>query len=215
MSRDYSSRAGRVQACRPGDGCNAAGSGYHPARMTHGFSSRLRLAAAPVAAAATVAVSNLTMEQIRAWGLPGATAVTEERHRVTKDDASRLTAEAEVRVPAGEVVLHRGADGTNVVGYVYITDEMGRDDPITFAVAFLPDGAVRGVEVMTYRSHYGGGIRDRAFLDQFRGRRDAQGLEVGDGVDAVSGATISSKAASRAVRRAIALFRHAHPPASE
>lgn len=183
--------------------------------MTSALIRRFRLAAAPVAAATTVAVSSLTLEQIRAWGLPGATAVTEERHRVTKDDASRLTAEAEVRVPSGDVVFQRGADGTNLVGYVYITDEMGRDDPITFAVAFLPDGAVRGVEVMTYRSHYGGGIRDRAFLDQFRGRREAEGLQVGSGIDAVSGATISSKAASRAVRRAITLFRFAHPPPAE
>ena len=172
----------------------------------------LRAAAAPAAAAATLAVSSLTLEQILAWGLPGAKQVTEERRRISADDASRLAAEAEVRIAPGEVVLRRGTDGTNVVGYVYITDEKGRDDPITFAVAFQPDGAVRGVEVMAYRSHYGSGIRDRPFLDQFRGRRDTQGLKIGAGVDAVSGSTISSKSATRAVRRAIAVFHHLHPP---
>ncbi|MBM4156312.1 MAG: FMN-binding protein [Lentisphaerae bacterium] len=158
------------------------------------------------------AAADMTREAAVAWALPGARSVTAERHRITQDDASRLAAEAEVRIDAGEVILHRGSDGTNTTGYAMILDERGRDDPITFVVALTPAGAIRDLEVVAYRSRYGAGIRDREFLDQFRGRDDTMRLEVGAGIDAVSGATISSRAAARAARRALAVVRHLHPP---
>jgi Na+-translocating ferredoxin:NAD+ oxidoreductase RnfG subunit len=197
---DAGTEASDLEACGPG---------WVSGRLSMRAISRAVGAAAILAIAAA---ADMTMEAALAWALPGARTVVVERHGIAQDDASRLSAEAEVRIDAGEVVLHRGSDGTNATGYAMILDERGRDDPITFAVALTPAGAIRDLEVVTYRARHGGGIRDREFLDQFRGRDDPMRLEVGAGIDAVSGATISSRAAARAARRALAVFRHLHPP---
>ena len=69
--------------------------------------------------------------------------------------------------------------------------------------AFLvlgPDLAVRQVNVERYVGDRGGAIRRSAFEDQFRGKTPLSDLRIGHDIDAVTGATISSRALTRAVR---------------
>jgi Na+-translocating ferredoxin:NAD+ oxidoreductase RnfG subunit len=45
-------------------------------------------------------------------------------------------------------------------------------------------------------------VKDQAFLKQFVGKTVASGFQVGKDIDGISGATISSKAVSEALRKA-------------
>ena len=159
----------------------------------------------------SLAVADMSVDAAMRWALPNTDSMVEEKFQVSADDAARLSAFAEVNIRPGEIAFRRGARGTNVTGYALMVDERGRDDSIRFIVAFEPDGRIRDIEVVEYRGHHGNGICDREFLDQFRRRDDPLQLDIGAGIDAVSGATISSRAATRAARRALVLFRHTHP----
>jgi Na+-translocating ferredoxin:NAD+ oxidoreductase RnfG subunit len=97
--------------------------------------------------------------------------------------------------------------GARVDGYAVVLDELGQHEPITFFVAADAAGNVTRVEVMAYRENYGHEIRSPRYLQQYKGRRLPDGAApTRISVDAISGATISSNSAGRAVARALSLI---------
>jgi Na+-translocating ferredoxin:NAD+ oxidoreductase RnfG subunit len=92
-----------------------------------------------------------------------------------------------------------------LLGTIFVLDVVGQSRPITFAVAVTPDGAVSDMEVMVYREPQGEQIQEARFRRQFNGKRLKDPIALGRDVDAISGATISSRAATYAVRKGLAL----------
>jgi Na+-translocating ferredoxin:NAD+ oxidoreductase RnfG subunit len=86
-----------------------------------------------------------------------------------------------------------------------VLNVIGKEQPITFMVAVSPEGAVRGVEVMTYRESQGSEIRSKRFRDQFVGTTLAAPLKLGRDVHGISGATLSARSTASAVKKALAL----------
>ena len=91
------------------------------------------------------------------------------------------------------------------LGVIFLLDVIGQSQPISFAVGITPDGTIRDVAVLVYREAHGGEIADPRFRRQFAGKREGAPLELGRDIDAISGATISSRAATYAARKALAL----------
>jgi electron transport complex protein RnfG len=91
-------------------------------------------------------------------------------------------------------------------GYALFDEQVGQHEPISFATFFDADGRVSRVEVVAYREPYGDGIRAERFRKQFVGRSASSHFRSGEDIDAVSGATISSRSMCIGVERATALF---------
>ena len=89
------------------------------------------------------------------------------------------------------------------LGLALLDDEIGKHLPITFLVALDARSKVRRVELLTYRERYGQGIQSRKFMAQFDGKSAGDPLFVTRGIDAVTGATISSRSISLGVRKAL------------
>ena len=85
-------------------------------------------------------------------------------------------------------------------------EEMGKHGPIRLTVTIYDSSYVRHVEVLDMREVKGNGIKKREFLDQFNGKSANDPLRIGRDIDAVTGATISSKAVCKAIRKALAAF---------
>jgi Na+-translocating ferredoxin:NAD+ oxidoreductase RnfG subunit len=66
-------------------------------------------------------------------------------------------------------------------------------------------GIIRGVEVVAYREPRGEEIRNPRFLRQLQGKSIQDKLALGVDVDAITGATISSRSATFAARKALAI----------
>lgn len=94
-----------------------------------------------------------------------------------------------------------------VIGWTVALDEMGKIKPITFLVGIDTQGEVLGIFVLEYRDMFGSEIKRRSFLKQFRGKSSGSALSVGRDIDVVTGATISSKAAASAVKKALKLIK--------
>ncbi len=90
-----------------------------------------------------------------------------------------------------------------VIGWTTVVDEMGKIKPITFLVGIDTQGRVLGVYVLEYRDLFGSEIKRRSFLRQFLDKSGKDLLTVGRDIDAVTGATISSHAATSAVRKSL------------
>jgi electron transport complex protein RnfG len=95
--------------------------------------------------------------------------------------------------------------GKRIDGYAVLDEERGQHLPIHFATKLGPDGRVLRTEVMAYGESYGEEIREARFRAQYVGKGGESRLKLGDDVVAISGATISSRSMTVAVKRAVAL----------
>ena len=140
------------------------------------------MATAPVIAEATLAAQNKARKEL----LPDADSFT-----VRKDIQAANVSDVSV------------AD--NGVGTVIISHSKGYGGNITVMVAFNPDDTIKQIKVTEQGETQGVGTNVTVktdFWGQFQGRA-AETLTVGDNIDKVSGATISSKAVTSAVNAAI------------
>ncbi len=96
-------------------------------------------------------------------------------------------------------------DAQKHLGVIFLLDVIGQAEPITFAVAITPSGVVQGVRVMVYREPHGAEIEDARFHKQFIGKALKDPLTLGKDVDAISGATISSRSETFAVKKSLGL----------
>jgi Na+-translocating ferredoxin:NAD+ oxidoreductase RnfG subunit len=96
--------------------------------------------------------------------------------------------------------------GSRVDGYALFDEERGQHELISFGTFFDAEGRVTRVEVLAYREPYGDGIRAERFRKQFVGRRANSGFSPERDIDAISGASISSRSMCAGVERASVLL---------
>jgi len=99
-----------------------------------------------------------------------------------------------------------GRKGEEAVGYAVRLNVRGKKRPITFLIGIDPLGRIKGVEVLIYRESEGSGIRFPQFMKQFLEKTKENKLRLGGDIRALSGATLSSRAATYAVRKALSIF---------
>jgi Na+-translocating ferredoxin:NAD+ oxidoreductase RnfG subunit len=91
------------------------------------------------------------------------------------------------------------------LGFIFMFDVIGESQPITFAIGVTADGALQDVQVMVYREPQGEAIVEKRFRRQFVGKRSKDPITLDKDIDAVSGATISSRSATFAARKGLLL----------
>lgn len=91
-------------------------------------------------------------------------------------------------------------------GVAIIDTQPGKWGPVQYIVAMTLDAAVKQVRVMSYQEQRGQPIARTSFVNQYRGKNSKSPLEVGKDIIAISGATISSRATTFAVRKAIVMY---------
>ena len=130
-------------------------------------------------------------EAIRAI-FPAAVDVTEEKLPGEIDSAVKVNAFYTVK------------DGSGFIGCaVNVTVGSGYGGEINMTVGVTPDGKVKGVEIVSHSETAGLGARidEASFRQRFVGVTEY--AEIGENVDAISGATISSKAVAAGVTAAL------------
>jgi len=162
-----------------------------------------------------IAISNalgetyLTQEQALGLVLP-------ERCRQPRHDPKAISAEIHARLEA------EGADRKDMAEAHFfvceagdeqpqrvalIDSEIGKHLPMTYIVGFTPAGTVSRVELMVFRETYGSQVRAPEFMNQFTNAHSPATLEIGGGIQHVTGATLSSRGITRGVRRALILWK--------
>jgi Na+-transporting NADH:ubiquinone oxidoreductase subunit NqrC len=91
------------------------------------------------------------------------------------------------------------------LGYVVTDEVIGKFELISYAVAIDLDGAVRQIEILSYRESHGSEVRLPAWRRQFVGKSTASPLTVGEDIANISGATLSCTHVTEGVRRIVAV----------
>src|SRR5437867_122717 len=144
-------------------------------------------------------------------GLFGNCRIERREKVLTDEDRQALVKATGLRFPESSftflVAEHEGA----VNGYSLVINEIGKSEPITFMVVMNPEHRVVDVLVMVFRESRGAEIREKRFLRQFQGKRSGDPIAINNDIVNYSGATLSSKAISRGVKRALGLLNHFYP----
>ena len=103
------------------------------------------------------------------------------------------------------VRIYKGMRGSEVVGYAVIDVHNVRTLPEAFMVVLDPEGSVRSLRVLAFHEPLDYLPSDRWYR-QFDEKSLAEPLRVGGDVHGVIGATLSARATTRGVRRALAYY---------
>jgi len=164
----------------------------------------LAASALALAPASAFAVDYLSAEQAAKLMFPDADRF--ESREVTLDAAQMQTLAAQ-GVPARSarwpVRVAQRAGAT--LGFVVVDNVVGKFELITYAVGIGTDGAVKQVEILSYRESHGHEIRLPAWRKQFVGKTAGSPLHVGDDIANISGATLSCTHVTDGVKRIVAV----------
>jgi len=131
--------------------------------------------------------------------------------------------EATKRLDGSLVCSQKGAESGSVVcknnfdfyfalkdgqktGVAIIDNEPGKWGPVEFIIAMDLKGVVSRVEVLSYEEKRGQPIARHSFLSQFEGKNGKSPIQVDKDITGISGATISSRCAAFAVKKAVVLY---------
>jgi Na+-translocating ferredoxin:NAD+ oxidoreductase RnfG subunit len=78
---------------------------------------------------------------------------------------------------------------------------------ITYALGINAAGKIQGVEILEYNETYGDEIREKKWLQQFKGKHVNEPLRFKEEIKNISGATLSSKHVTNGVQRLMVLYR--------
>jgi hypothetical protein len=160
--------------------------------------------ASAAAAANAYAVDYLSAEQVAQLIFP------EADHFASREitlDAAQLQALAAqgVRGRSARWPVRVAQRAGATLGYVIVDEVIGKFELISYAVGIDVEGAVRQIEILSYRESHGGEVRLPAWRRQFVGKTAASPLRVGDDVANISGATLSCTHITDGVRRIVAV----------
>ena len=140
--------------------------------------------------------------------------ITRQEHKLTPEDRHKLEESTGLRFPEPACTFFVAQRQAQVTGYAVVMNEIGKSEPITFMVGISPEGKVTSVVIMVFRESRGGEVKEKRFTQQFHGKRLADPIRVNQDIMNYTGATLSSKAVARGVKRALALLEHFYPPAT-
>jgi hypothetical protein len=133
---------------------------------------------------------------IAAWGY----GYLNSRDSVAPSAADVLPGAVRIE-PRGALFAGYDTNGS-LIGYAAASSAPGYGGPVGMMVGVNPEGSIIGVQVINHRETPGFFRileRDR-YYEQFLGREPSDNLTVGQGIDGVSGATLSAEAVARSIR---------------
>lgn len=167
---------------------------------------RLVLAATACALvpASAFAVDYLTADQTAKLMFPEAERFEAREIRLETSQMQQLDAQG-VRARSARWSVRVAQRGDVALGFVVVDEVIGKFELITYAVGIGLDGAVKQVEVLSYRESHGHEIRLPAWRKQFVGKTNASPIHVGEDIANISGATLSCNHVSEGIKRVVAV----------
>jgi FMN-binding domain len=165
-------------------------------------------------AALVVAADYLSLDAAQKAVYRDADAFQEVVVTQTPEQINTLAALAGPQPPHGTIRIFKATRNGSVLGHVFVDEVIGRENLITYAIGIDTDGALRNLEIMSYRESHGGEVRNPGWRAQFDHRDSLDQLHFRADIKNISGATLSSEHVTQGVRWLLALWQATlRPPA--
>jgi len=140
-----------------------------------------------------------------ALAFPDADHVDEESILLGDAQAGQIEQLAKSQLESRLVRIYRGYRGKELLGYAFIDVHNVRTMPEAFLVVLTPAGDVRALRVLAFHEplEY---MPSARWYEQFEQKNLSAPLRLGGDVHGIVGATLSARATTEGVRRALALY---------
>jgi Na+-translocating ferredoxin:NAD+ oxidoreductase RnfG subunit len=98
------------------------------------------------------------------------------------------------------VKISRLKSADSNLGYACFASSKGKNDYFDYMVIFDKELVIKKVQVLVYRSTYGGEIMSRSWLKQFIGKTNGQEMAMDKDIDGISGATLSAPSITQGIK---------------
>jgi Na+-translocating ferredoxin:NAD+ oxidoreductase RnfG subunit len=136
---------------------------------------------------------------------PEADRIDSRTHILKDEQVTKIQQASRGEVESKLVKVYTGMKGDEVLGYAFIDTHTVRTMPEAFMVVLSPDGVVRSLRVLAFYEPREYQPNDRWYA-QFEQKTAGQNLRVGGDIHGIVGATLSARATTRGVRRALACY---------
>ncbi len=143
-------------------------------------------------------------EALRA-AFPEAEVIEKRTFFLTEDQKKRVEGLARARLDSKLVTLYMGKRGQKLLGYAMIDVHTVRTLPEAVMVVLSPEGRVNSTLILAFYEplEY---LPNERWRKQFEERSLTPDLRVGGGIAGITGATLTARGVTDAVRRALALY---------
>lgn len=157
----------------------------------------------PVAAKVEAKVF-LSQKEALELAFPGADRIDEQVYILTAEKKSAIEELSRRNLDSELVTIYSGFKGDQLMGYAFIDIHTVRTLPEAFMAVLDPDGKVASLHVLAFYepTEY---MPSERWYKQFSGKVLGNPLRVGREVHGVVGATLSTQAVSRSVRKILAI----------
>ncbi len=180
---------------------------------THSKRAAWLTASAVMAASAVPAAGEVYLSEAQALAMVLGERAVVRKEQKTLDETLRTKLErsSNLRFAESSYTFFIAAQAGRAEKYAIQVNEIGKTEPITFMVGMSPEGKVTEVVIMIFRENRGWEVKEKRFLNQFRGKTLRNSIRVDEDIINYTGATLSSKAVARGVKRALFLFDAFYP----
>jgi len=162
-------------------------------------------AALLLAAAPADAKVFFSREEALALAFPDAERVDGKTVMLADEQAKRVESLSHAELETRLVRVYTGYRGENVLGYAFIDVHNVRTLPEAFLIVVSPHGEVQSLRLLAFHEPLEYMPRE-GWYEQFHDKSLADALRLGGDIHGIVGATLSSRATTMGVRRALALY---------
>ncbi len=148
----------------------------------------------------------ITKEQALDRAFPTAERVEKEILYFSEAETERVEELARAPMDSRLFTTYRAFEGGRVTGYAFIDTRIVRSKAATFLVVLEPGGVIRKARVLAWQEPPEYRPPER-WLAQFRDRDLDRDLRLGGAIQAISGASLTSRTLTDGVRRVLAIHR--------
>jgi len=149
----------------------------------------------------TLGADVLSRDQVLNNAFPLAETFVRKVIRLSDEQMKKLSRDSGQKISSRFVTVYIAKNDDESLGYGFIGYTKGKSSFIKYFVAITPDGKIHSIEIMSYRGEKGSEVRHEIFKKQFVGKRVDSNIKVGSDINAISGATISSQAITKGIRK--------------
>lgn len=167
--------------------------------------SALGLACALLLASPSAAKVFYSQEEAIELAFPDAERVDKETYVLDDDQVEAIQALSHAEVDSRLVSVYTGYREGRLLGYAMIDVHTVRTQPEAFLVVISPGGEVQSLRVLAFYEppEY---LPPERWLRQFDARRLSEDLALQGEIHGIAGSTLSARAVTGGVRRALALY---------
>ncbi|MDA1354106.1 MAG: FMN-binding protein [bacterium] len=148
-----------------------------------------------------ITASELITPQLSQRGMfPHATTFNATTLTLDKSLQKAIKKQSKVRI-SDTILAWKVINNSQLVGWYIVDNVIGKHEFITYAVGLNTNGEVIGLDILAYRENYGQEVAEPKWTSQFLGKTKSNTLKLGQDIDIISGATLSSRNITNGVRK--------------